>query len=135
LAAGALWIAAALAGVGDIWDCSGTITGANSAMRIALWGLPALLFVGGLAGQAGRSLPGWALFLGQQSYAIYLFQHFGLMATAKLLGSASTLAECAALGAGALGFSLVVSGALASMWRKYVARIDLGLRRPARLGG
>lgn len=127
----AAWVAGAWFGVGDIWNCELTSFGVNSGKRILYWGLPALAVVGGVAGWRGRTMPGWLLYLGRESYAIYLFQHFGLMAVA--VWQPPWLPVSLALGS--LAVSLLMSGLVASMWSKYVARIELSLRRPARLGG
>jgi exopolysaccharide production protein ExoZ len=136
--AGLLWWAAgAWAGIGSIWDCTLTVWGGNSWARVAYWGGPAVLLVGAAAGMAERPVPAWLLYLGRESYAIYLFQYFGLMAAAKLFSQGgSGYGWGLALALSALLFSLGAHAGLrwtASMMKKYVARIHPGWWRPVRM--
>lgn len=125
------WGVGGWVGVGDIWNCELTARGDNSGMRVMYWAFPAMAMVGAAAGFGCKKMPTWLLYLGHQSYPIYLFQHFGLMATAALGWWPGALG----LAVGALAVSLAMSAGIASMWSKYVARVEFGLRRPARLGG
>jgi exopolysaccharide production protein ExoZ len=128
-----IWSAGAWIGVGEIWNCHLTANGANSGTRLLFWGLPAVLVVGAAAGLRGWKIPVWLIFFGRESYGIYLFQHFGLMVAAAWgLGLGGLAAGALAV---SLAMSAVASHTVASIRSKYVARIDLGLRRPARLGG
>ncbi len=126
-----VWGVGTWVGVGDIWNCELTARGSNSGMRIVYWGFPAMVMVGAAAGLGSKKMPTWLLCLGRESYSIYLFQHFGLMATAAL----GWLPGAPGLAVGAMAVSLAMSAGIASMWSKYVARVEFGLRRPARLGG
>jgi hypothetical protein len=132
LVLGAGWWAAQIPwGIGDIWDCTLTVLGRNSAERLLHWGLPAVLLVGGAAGQMQRAMPGWVLYLGRESYAIYLCQYHGLVVAAQVAALAG-YPRAMWLGLGALGYSLCFAW-LASMVNTYGARIELSLRRAARL--
>ncbi len=104
----ALWLLPLASGIGDIWDCTLTTFAANSARRLTLWGLPALLIVGAAAGQAHRPVPAFLLYLGRESYAIYLCQHHGLILAAHL-PLLSSYPRALYLTLAALAFSLAFS--------------------------
>lgn len=135
-----LWGLAAYIGIGEIWNCTVSLSGQVSGQRILYWGLAALQVVGAAAGGQRSGWPRWVLYLGRESYAIYLFQHFALIVVAGSLASLqpASLAQPlvpVVLALGSLGLCLFGSWVVASMWSKYVARVEFGLRRPARLGG
>lgn len=141
LGVGTLWWGlAAYMGIGEIWNCTVSLSGQVSGQRILYWGFAALLVVGATAGWQRSSWPRWVLYLGRESYAIYLFQHFALIVVAGLVASLrpAGLAQPlmpVVLALGSLGLCLFGSWVVASMWSKYVARVEFSLRRPARLGG
>jgi exopolysaccharide production protein ExoZ len=109
LAAGALWIAC-LPMVPGMEDCTRVVLGERDWVRFFGWGPGAALAVWGMAGDWVRFVkwPRWAVWLGDVSYEVYLFQIFGLMAGAKIWGAGSGEGKALLLTASGVGVGALV---------------------------